>query len=67
MTAELEDGRVEFSRVDYRRTKRRRWLDCHCVIDPGEPYRYSVAKVVGIRELIQSELCDFHMREDSRY
>jgi hypothetical protein len=64
---ERRQGRVEFHRVELRRTTRRRLLDCDCAIDPREPYRYAVTKVAGVAELIQTQVCDFHMRADHRY
>ncbi len=38
---------LAFVRAETRHTKLKRWCDCGCVIDGGEPYEYSVWKVNG--------------------
>lgn len=53
---------VEFQRAEHRRSSRRRELDCGCVIDAREPYRYYVAKVRELVGLVQQTDCDVCMR-----
>jgi hypothetical protein len=54
----LRDGDVEFARGETRRTSVKRWCDCGCVIDGGEPYVYEVWKVAGDEEIHDLETCE---------
>lgn len=60
-------GTTAFHRAELRRTSRRRRLDCGHTIDAREPYRYSVAKINGVAELLQVAECDFCMRSGCHY
>lgn len=60
-------GTAEFEREAYRRSKIRRELDCGHSIPAGIGYLYTVAKLRGIRSLIQTRTCDFCMRSRNRY
>lgn len=71
MLADVEVGVDEyayaFHRVDSRRTRLKRRLDCGHVIDGSEPYRYVVWKLngdVGITQRLDCETC---ARRDASY
>jgi hypothetical protein len=72
-TAEMERlygdrlGATAFERAEIRRTSRRRNLSCGHAIDAREPYRYYVAKLIGIDGLLQVLQCDTCMRSGNRY
>ncbi len=52
------DTRLAFDRAEIRRTAVKRWCDCGCVIDAGEPYEYSVWKVNGESEVVDLVTCE---------
>jgi hypothetical protein len=54
----IELGDVEFVREETRRTSVKRWCDCGCVIDSGEPYVYEVWKVCGDESVVDLETCE---------
>lgn len=60
-------GELEFRRIDDRRSKRLRALDCGHTIPAGLPYRYTVSKTRGIHGLQQTAECDYCMRAGSVY
>lgn len=60
-------GTTAFERAEVRKSSRRRDLQCGHIIDATEPYRYYVAKVIGIEPLLQVTECDFCMRVGTRY
>jgi hypothetical protein len=60
------DPRWEFRRSEWRRSSRRRSLDCGCKIDHGERYNYFVGKPRTLYDgdpdpgLTQNLLCETH-------
>jgi hypothetical protein len=60
------DSRPLFSRLERRRTRLKRALDCGHVIDGSEPYRYQVWKMPGTVGVEQRADCEFCSRVDER-
>lgn len=50
-----------FERNERRHTRHKRWCDCGCVIDGGEPYEYEVWKYndggPGVEQRVTCEPC----------
>lgn len=73
--AELEDylkwikkqDSTEFHRIDERKTKLKRKLDCGHWIDGSEPYRYQVWKHSSEDGIGQRTDCEFCARQDASY
>lgn len=59
--------RAGFERAEIRHTRNRRALDCGHTIPPRDPYRYYVAKLAEVVELIQVTQCDVCMRHGNHY
>lgn len=65
--AVVDDYAFAFHRVDVRRTRLKRRLDCEHVIDGSEPYRYQVFKLNGAERITQRTDCEFCARVDAAY
>lgn len=64
---EIDEFAYAFHRVDLRRTRLKRRLDCGHVIDGSEPYRYVVWKLNADVRISQRLDCEPCARRDARY
>jgi hypothetical protein len=67
MSLVVDEYGFAFHRVDRRRTRLKRRLDCGHVIDGSEPYRYVVFKLNGADRIVQQLDCEFCARRDDSY